>query len=336
MRPAASLARRLVALAARRWPRDLAEDLEREWYAELNVLRDRPGRMLAFAASLAVSPTADGPTWHDRARAAATPVAVTLLAAALFNGVQLAKHHLGPWAAAGALAVAVAVMAVTSRRPTPGRVVLLGFSLYAFLLAGNTVAVMPFMGWRDVGPAIAVWTVLTALTLRAASSRVVAAVGTLAALDLAVAAGCLHAAATLGVPASSAGLWLPLSFLPGGAMESVPTLLVGNAAAMAGPMALCSAYVLVGLLRPPAIGRTRVGLAVPRLVRVGSTAAGITAALATVAAGELLRRSAPSVERLADNSAVFGFGFLAHSGALAATALLVAMLVAYRRPAEQG
>lgn len=329
MRPAASLAGWLVALAARRWPRDLAEDLEREWYAELDVLRDRPGRMLAFAASLAVSPTAEGPTWHDRARAATTPVAVTLLAAALFNGVQLAKHHLGPWAAGAALAVAVAVMAATSRRPTPGRVVLLGFSLYAFLLAGNAVAVMPFMGWRDVGPAIAVWTVLTALTLWAASSRVMAAVGTLVAIDLAVAAGCLHAAASLGVPASSAGLGLPLSFLPGGAMESVPPLLVGNAAAMAGPMALCSAYVLAGLLRRPASVR-------PGLVPVGGTAAGVTAALAAVAAGELLRRSAPSVERLADNSAVFGFGFLAHSGGLAATALLVGVLVAYRRPAEQG
>ncbi|MFI7598974.1 hypothetical protein [Actinoplanes sp. NPDC049681] len=321
---AATLARWLVALAARRWPADLAAGLEREWSAELDVLRDRPARMLTFAASLAISPTADGPSWRDRARATATPIAVTLLAAALFNGVQSAKHHLGAPGAAGALTAAVAIMAVTSRRPTAGRVIRMGASLWAFLMAGNAVAVMPFMGWRDVGPAVVVWTVLTALALRLTRSRVVAVVGTLAALDLAVAAGSLHAATTFGAPAASAPLWLPLALLPGGTTRFLPPLLVGNAAAMAGPMALCSAYVLAGLLRRPGT----------RHVAVAGTAAGVAAAIGTVTAGELLRRSSPSVERLADNSAVFGFGFLTHPAALAATALIVALLAAYRRPAE--
>ncbi|RKN51332.1 hypothetical protein D7223_04115 [Micromonospora endolithica] len=45
----------LLALARRRWPVDLRDDLHREWTAELHVLADRRQRvaMLLFAASLA-------------------------------------------------------------------------------------------------------------------------------------------------------------------------------------------------------------------------------------------------------------------------------------------
>ena len=318
-------ARWLIAVAVRRWPAELADDLEREWSAELAALHGRPVRRLAFAASLAVSPAVDGPTWAERGRAVATPVALTLLAAALFNGVQLAKHHLGPLAAVANLGAALAVMAAAGRRCTPGRIVLLGAALYAFLLAGNPVAVMPFMGWRDVGPAVAVWTALTALTVRFAPNRLVAAAGIVIALDVAVAAGSLHAAHSLGAPLSSAPLWLPLTLMPG---EAASPVLIGNAAAMAGPLTLCSAYVLGGLLRTTA----------PRSPRFTGVPAGVAAALLTIAAGEMLRRSSPTVEtalhRLAENSAVFGFGFLSQPPGLAASALLIALLAAYREPAR--
>ena len=326
---AARLARRLIAVAARRWPPEFAADLEREWSAELDALRGQPRRMLTFAASLAVSPAVDAPPWRERGRAVATPVALTLLAAALFNGVQLAKHHLGPVAAITTLGAAVAVMAAAGRRCTPGRIVLLGAALYAFLLAGNQVAVMPFMGWRDVGPAVAAWTAMTAVTVRFASHRLVAVAGILIAVDVAVAAGSLHAAGSLGVPASSAPLWLPLALLPGGAAGSASPALIGNAAAMAGPLTLCSAYVLAGLLRTRA----------PRPLRLAGTPAGVTAALLTVAAAEVLRHSGPTgattAHRLAENSAVFGFGFLSHPAGLAVSALLVALLAAYREPAHR-
>ncbi|MEV1156075.1 hypothetical protein AB0J27_11800 [Micromonospora chokoriensis] len=47
----------LLAMAARRWPADVRDDLRREWAAELHVLAEsgRLAKMLGFAASLAVS-----------------------------------------------------------------------------------------------------------------------------------------------------------------------------------------------------------------------------------------------------------------------------------------
>ncbi|MFI5936915.1 hypothetical protein [Actinoplanes sp. NPDC051494] len=301
----------LVRLAARRWPADLAPDLEREWLAELDSLRGGPLRQLAFAGSLAVSPTVDGPTWPDRARTAAAPVVLTLLAAALFNGVRLAGHQVGPVAAAAALVVAVVAMARPGRRTTPGGVVMIGACVYAFLLAGNPVAVMPFMGWRDIGPALAVWTLGTALVARS-RSRLVAVTGTLLTLDLAVAAGSLHAAATLGADVVEAPLWLPRALLPG----TDPPVLISNAAAMAGVLTLASVSVLAGLLRRgPA-----------RRLPIGRIPAGVTTALAGVAVGEALRRAPRAVD------AGFGFGFLTHPAGLAATVLVIALAVAYRSP----
>ncbi len=307
MSPAAAL----VRLAARRWPADLATDLEREWLAELAALRGRPWRRIAFAGSLAVAPSVDGPSWPERAHRLATPAALTLIAAALCNGVRLAGYHAGTVAAAGTLVVALALMAYAGRRTPPGGVLLLGAGLFAFLFAGNPVAVMPFMGWRDVGPAAAVWTAGTVLTLRV-RSRPAAVAGTLLTLDLAVAAGSVHAAAALDVPLSGALLWLPQTLLPG----AEHPVLISNAAVMAGVLTFGSAYVLAGRLRSrPA-----------RPPRLGAVPAGVGAALVGVLAGEVLRRSPRSVD------GVFGFGFLAHPIGLAVAALLVALVAAHRAP----
>ncbi|MBV1851532.1 hypothetical protein [Catellatospora tritici] len=63
------LAAALLALAARRWPVGLRDDMHREWSAELHVLADegRPARMVGYAFSLAVSRPAADPLL-DRSR----------------------------------------------------------------------------------------------------------------------------------------------------------------------------------------------------------------------------------------------------------------------------
>lgn len=377
MRAAGRLARTLVTAAARRWPADLRDELAREWHAELAALG--PGwRGLAFAASLAAAPAveeegAEPTSWARRgagwARALSVPAALTLLAAALINGAHLAQGRFGPAAGGAALLGAAAVMAALAGRATVGRVLLLGAAGYAFLLAGNQVAVMPFMGWPDLGPAVLAWTILTAATvrlstrLRAAGRGLLAGVaavgGAVIALDVAAAAGSLHAAAVLGVSPASAPAWFPLALLPGGGTgfgayfadgtaafgslrQTGPAfhaseVLLGNASAMIGPLALCSVTVVAGLLRRPSWSATGWTPATPAAARprdaAGIAALGVVAGLGGLAVAELLRRSGGAAEltlhRLVDNSAVFGFGFLAHPAGRIAVALLIGLLVAH-------
>lgn len=276
------LARAGLAATARRWPVDLAETIHSEWYAELDALDADPAlgragrayRKLAFAGSLLVSPAVDEPGWRDRAtglgRAVMVAAGLTLLAATLAN----AAH------AAGLLAVPLLAVVVAAVRARVS-VVLLGAAAFAFLLAGNAVAVMPFMGFLDVAPAVATWTVLTALVVRhtarlAESGRrrlalLVAVGGGLSALDLATVAGSLHAADVLGLGWAWAPAWFPLSLLPGGTVEFGPhfadgtaafgslqasgpafhasDILLGNASVMVGPLVLCSAFALAAALR---------------------------------------------------------------------------------------
>ncbi|MEU7909049.1 hypothetical protein [Actinoplanes sp. NPDC049118] len=327
------LAGALIVATARRWPAEIADDLSREWLAELEALRGRPWRRLTFAGSLALSPAVEEAgeepvTWPARLARGAVPVALTLLAAALINAVRLLYGGLGPAAGAAALAVAAAVMAYAGRRATVGRVVLFGAALYAFLLAGNEVAVMPFMGWRDIAPAVAVWTAALALTVRVSSrlrasarhrlAAPVAVLGGVVALEAATIAGSLRAATALGVHAGSAPAWLPAALLP--APGNGPSgVLLGNAAAMIGPIALCTVAVVAGLLRRAA----PVSRAPGSRDALGSGALGIVAGLGGLAVGELLRRGASGADPM-----VFGFGFLAHPAGRTALALLVGLLVA--------
>jgi hypothetical protein len=305
------LARAGLRRAARRWPDELAEILRAEWAAELDALRGRPWRMLTFAGSLVVSPAVDEPSWRDRAvetgRAASTAAGVTLLAAALFNGVHVSDNPVLLLAAAAVLAV----VGLRVRMPGAG---LLGLALFAFLLAGNEVAVMPFMGVRDIAPAVIVWTVGTALTLKLCRGRpVVAAAGTLITLDLATMAGSWHAADVLGRGLGSAPAWFPLALHAGG-----DDLLLVNASAMAGPMMLCSVFAVTSALRGP---RRRPA---PHPVRI---LAGAGAALGSLAFCEWMSRSGPTPPQLLDNSFTFGFGFAVHPAGSAAVALLIALLV---------
>jgi hypothetical protein len=370
VRAADRLARSMVTAAARRWPADLREELAREWHAELDSLGPS-WRGLTFAASLAASPAVEEAdeelaTWSQRcagwARALSVPAALTLLAAALFNAVHLAQGRFGALAGGVVLVAAAAAMAAVGGRATTRRVVLLGAAGYAFLLAGNQVAVMPFMGWIDVGPAVLAWTILTAATVRLSTrlratgrdllAGLAAVGGAVLALDVAAAAGSLHAAAVLGVSAASAPSWFPLALLPGGVADfgayfadgtaafgslrqagpafHASDVLLGNASAMIGPLALCSVAVAAGLMRR---GSPRIPAAVRSGDAAGKVALGVVAGLGGLAVGEVLRRSGGAAEltlhRLVDNSAVFGFGFLAHPAGRMAVALLIGLLVTH-------
>src|SRR3712207_5085456 len=142
--------------------------------------------------------------------------------------------------------------------------------------------VMPFMGVADVAPAVAVWTAGMALTRRRGG-----AAGGVLTLGLATVAGSVHAAAVLQVSLWTAPGWLPLSLLPGGVVSFGPRfadgtadfgplraggpafdasdILLANAAVMAGPMLLCTAFLLAGNSRRPARARWRP--AIGRLLR---------------------------------------------------------------------
>jgi hypothetical protein len=279
------LARAGVAAAARRWPADLSETMRDEWLAELAAL-DRPGpggsayRKLTFAVSLLLSPAVDEPSWRDRAsglgRTATIAAGVTLLAAALINGVR-AADALAPLLLAGAV---VACAAIGARVRVPA--ILVGVAVFAFLLAGNQTPVMPFMGVADIGPAVVTWTALTAVVARQTArlaraghrrrAALLAAGGGLLALDVATIAGSLHAADTLGIATGTAPAWFPLALLPGGVTAFGPhfpdgaatfgslqavgpafhasDILLANAAVMAGPLLLCTVAVLTSALRP--------------------------------------------------------------------------------------
>jgi len=268
-------------------------------------------RAIAFAVSLACSPAVEAEDavalrWRDRTAglgramtALAGAVGVTLLAAALFNLVHHVYHNLyrhvsvpvGIAADVGLLAAAVAAMSwvgvVTARRSPllPSSrfattaalyAVPLGLAMYAFLLAGNQIAVMPFMGWTDIAPGVAAWTALTGISLGfatwfAASGRrrlgwSIGTVGSVVALESAAFCGSLHAADTLKVGFDSAPAWFPLALLPGGTVsfghlladgtasfggrsQSGPAfhasdILLGNLSAMVGPLLLCSGFAV--------------------------------------------------------------------------------------------
>jgi hypothetical protein len=274
-----------------------------QWAAELAALHGRPWKMLTFAGSLVISPAVDEPSWGERAigvgRAASTAAGVTLLGAALFNVFN----------SLALVVVAAAVMAVVGMRVRLPGVTLIGLALFAFLLAGNEVAVMPFMGVRDILPAVVTWTLGTALVLRVSRGRLLlAAVGTLITLDLATIAGSWHAADVLGRGLGSSPTWFPLALWPGGGAD----LLIANASAMTGPMLLCSVFILASALRRPTVDLARTP---------ARTVAGVAAALGSLAFCEWMSRTPH------DLAEAFGFGFAAHPVGSATVALLIALLI---------
>ena len=349
----------LVAHAARRWPGDMA----REWQAELAAMRGEPPlRRLRFAISLAVSPadlSADPlPRLESWGRSLAGAAGVTLLAGALVNAAHLVQHHAGTLEAAGVWLLAAVLIIHIGRRSHASvlaRTLTIGAALFGFLLAGNRVAVMPFMGWRDILPAVLTWTFCTTLLAyavsharRRAPALLLAVLGGLLALDLTAMAGSLRAAAGLGVGLTSAPAWFPLAMLPGGtvtfgspvAVVGLPgfhasEVLLANTAAMIGPMLLSSLFVLTRALTPPWVHTSSVRTFPLFRVRLDSrTVWGVTAAIAALAAGEAFRRTPPGSfeatwHRLLDNSAVFGFGFLADTSGRVVTALIAGLIATH-------
>jgi len=319
MNPVDRLASACLAATARRWPDDLSGEMLPAWQAELAALRAdratpavlRAWRAVTFVASLACSPAVEGAgeqerTRSDRIAAAgralvglAGAAGVVLLAAALFDLVHAVNHALAPRVpvAAGVaadlvlLAVAVTVMArigvLAGRRFKPRLtvvyVVAVGAAAYGFLLAGNRVKMMPFMGWRDIAPGVTAWTALTVAVVwvaarLAAAGRGRAALsagtaGGLIALTVAGVCASLHASDQLGAGAGWAPAWFALALLPGGAFRFGVTatgspdgagaagagccpgtwhtsdILLGNLSAMVGPLLLCTVFVLALVLR---------------------------------------------------------------------------------------
>ena len=300
------LARALVRLAARRWPS--SSRMRDEWLAELTAISDDRQR-LAFAASLVVSPSVDGTVL--------VAGGVTLLAAALANAV----HATGPLtmvAAAGVMALA----ALRLRLSAPVASGLIGPALFGFLLIGNAVAVMPFMGLVDVGPAALVWTAGMLLVSRMRGPVPLIA-GAWATMTAATIAGSWHAATSLGAGLWWAPAWLPLALLPPGTAPSVPAMLLGNAAAMVAPMLLCAVFVVALALRAPAAPSA--ALRSPRW----RWAAALIAAPSAVVICRLTTMGTnadSTMQRLLDHSAVFGFGFAANVAGQAAVAVVAALL----------
>jgi hypothetical protein len=358
------LARLGLDAAARRWPPDIAGHLRSEWAAELAAIQHdrqlsrvgRAYRTITFAGSLALSPAveAEGAEpigWRERLMPPAAAAGLLLVAAAAFNAVHAAGHSSGT-TSVFALAVAAVTMASLGYR-FRGRAVAMtvsmGVTMFAFLMAGNQVAVMPFMGWRDVVPGVAVWTVSTAAAVALARRRrVLGVIAAVLALEGATVAGSLHAGHVLKAGFATAAAWFPLALLPGGVTTFGPyfpdgraafgalhgsgpafhasDILLGNASAMAGPMLLCSVFVLAVALRraPFDAAVRRHDLRIPM---------GVAATAGVLVVAEWVRRSdgdvGSTLHRLVDNSAVFGFGFLADTPGRIAVALLGGLIAGH-------
>ncbi|MFF0154298.1 hypothetical protein [Micromonospora sp. NPDC005203] len=211
----------LLALAARRWPADVRDDLRREWVAELQVLAEsgRWTTMLGFAASLAVSragaPLVDRSLLRGRAGRSAAALLLSPLACVaivLGGGTVMYRAQIwltGPdwleraqkplWAALTVgLAVLLAVFAARWARHTaldgPLRI-----ALGVVLPVGATVILlMHAIGPEDLAavPGLLLWLAGLTLALWAAASLAargrlraawwVGVLGALVAADLAV------------------------------------------------------------------------------------------------------------------------------------------------------
>jgi hypothetical protein len=350
MNPVDRVADACLRRAARRWPPDLAATVTADWRAELDALRADPvlrplirwRRTLAFAGSLALWPAVeaagDEPAfWRDRfdrpCRAFSTlagAAGVALLAGALSNEARRASVLVGSRAALVAVVV-LAVAAMTwlglaagrrGGRPRLGWAALptavpLGLTEYVFLWAGNRVAIVPFMGWMDIAPAVIAWTALTGVTLAVATRcvatdqpRLGCAVGTAGggiAVASAAVCGSLHAAVARGADVSTTMHWLVLN----AGRDVIPP-----GQAMIGPLLLGTAFVV-----PYAIGAATAGTP-RRAIRPGVM-------VAVLAAGAVLvTRSAADALRLDHVPLVYGFGFAAHVAGRMALVLLLGVLAA--------
>jgi hypothetical protein len=320
-----------VTRIARRWPADVSDDLARAWLGELAALRSSPLRVVTFVGGLALAAPVEPPgepvvTWRDRAGVPlATAAAVVLMTAGLFNlthGLVSGAPHLILLVAALGLVGWVGFRSRYRFLTTP----LIGTLMFAFLFAGNGVAVMPFMGWRDIGPAVLTWTAGTAVALavaRTATTRLarglVGAIGSAVALDATAIAGSVHAAGALHVRSADAYFWLPL------ALGGHGGVLIGNLAAIAGPLTLCSAYLLAQTVGEPAAPSHRS----PWIAFVPGAA--VVAWSVVEANRHLHDNAATALAGIARNSYVFGFGFATTLPGILALALAGALCGAHLR-----
>ncbi|BCJ74391.1 hypothetical protein CS0771_39350 [Catellatospora sp. IY07-71] len=187
------LASSLLAYAAERWPVDRREELLHEWQAEAHVLAAgrRDLRLLAYAASLALSRPPRGQRAHDwrRLLTLRSGAALLALAAGPLVAVPLAlvSYPLGPlllpmvallmalgglWAGASWPAPRRSAIAVAALLPALGYVVLAPHLLVAMNPPAASAAVSwvwlavltGTIVWLIRGPAHPVWTWLLGVT----------------------------------------------------------------------------------------------------------------------------------------------------------------------------
>jgi hypothetical protein len=322
------LADALVQRAARRWPADAADSMLREWRAELAALQTQPQtrpaarawRQLAFALSLACSPTAEprGSIGSECKRIAVTfaragrqfvlAFGVVLLARFVVVGMhvlagQLVTHNRydvepATWwhvtAYVGADIVGLAIMSLVAVfalrrtrlaiRPAAVLIVPLALASYLVYLAANSNdaygsgELIRAQGATSIGAwalvllaAVGVGRRLAAAGRRTAAWGVTG-LGAFVAADVAAFIASVRAAGPLHIGRGSGLLWLPLSYLPDGFTGFGPlipagTTRIGNASftsdqpfpalslllplsiEVAVPLLMCSAFVLVAVLR---------------------------------------------------------------------------------------
>ncbi|MEJ3745939.1 hypothetical protein WEI85_21930 [Actinomycetes bacterium KLBMP 9797] len=238
------LVRPLLALAVRRWPAHLRDEMRAEWEAELHELASqrRQARMLRFAASLAATRPRLGPRqpFLDADTSAGRVLRhAAFLVAAPAACVALSLHVI-PFIAL-LLTVLIVMLAAVAGLSSP----LLGpWSVVAAVLtpAACVVLVNPSLvpslsgAWRQPTTTL-LWALVlgAALTVASGRSRRTAALasgaGAVAACWSAVTLTIAPHAAGLGLDTSYAPLWYPASVLdpvgvPLGALPADPNLCV--------------------------------------------------------------------------------------------------------------
>jgi len=238
------LVRPLLALAVRRWPAHLRDEMRAEWEAELHALASRrqPARMLRFSASLATTRPQLGPRqpFLDAATSASTMLRhAALLVAAPAACVTLSLYTL-PFVAL-LLTVPLVLIAAAAGWSSP---LLRPWSIVAAALLPASAAVLvspslvPYLSdaWRQP-TATLLWALVLAAALSVASGRsprtaaLAGGAGALAACWSAVSLVVAPHASRLGLDTSYAPLWYPASVLdpagvPLGALPPDPNLCI--------------------------------------------------------------------------------------------------------------
>jgi len=238
------LVRPLLALAVRRWPAHLRNEMRAEWEAELHELASqrRRARMLRFSASLATTgpqlgprqpfldaDTSTGGILRQAAFLVAAPAACVALSLNMIPFIALLLTVL--------IAMIAAAAGLSSPLPRPWSVVAAVLTPAAAVVLVSP-SLVPYLSeaWRQPTTTL-LWTLVLGAALSLASGRstrtavIAAGAAALTACWSAVTLVVAPHAARLGLDASYAPLWYPASVLdpvgiPLGALPPDPNLCI--------------------------------------------------------------------------------------------------------------